>query len=154
MSFLDKVTKAVGDVVDKGKREVDEFVRIQKINGQIGEIEKKITEFRKQIDQTKVEIAEKAVGMVRAGTLTSPDLQAMVDQITGVEQQIAASRRPLSRRRRRSRRSRPRTKPTTQRRLSPQHRPQRPPLQPSSARSAAPRPEPAPFCSQCGTKIA
>ncbi len=33
MSILDRVTKAVGDAVDRGKREVDQFVRIQKING-------------------------------------------------------------------------------------------------------------------------
>ena len=49
MSFLDRVTKAVGDVVDRGKQEVGQFVRIQKINGEIGQMEKKITEFKGQI---------------------------------------------------------------------------------------------------------
>jgi len=90
MSFLDKVTKAVGDAVDKGKKEVDQFVRIQKINSQIGEIDKKIADFKDQIQQTKVQVGEKAVEMMRAGALASPDLQAMVDQITGIEQQISA----------------------------------------------------------------
>ena len=41
MSFLDKVTKAVGDVVDKGKKDVDQFLKIQKVNGEIGAMEKK-----------------------------------------------------------------------------------------------------------------
>jgi predicted nucleic acid-binding Zn-ribbon protein len=92
MSFLDRVTKAVGDVVDRGKKEVDQFVRIQKVNGQIGEIEKKITAFKDQIQQTKVQIGEKAVEMLRAGTLASPDLRAMVDRISGLEHQIGAER--------------------------------------------------------------
>jgi hypothetical protein len=42
MSFFDRVTKAVGDVVDKGKKDVDQFMKIQKINGEIGGMEKKI----------------------------------------------------------------------------------------------------------------
>ena len=88
MSFLDRVSKAVSEAVDRGKREVDEFVRIQKINGEIGEIEKKINEFKAQIQAIKVQIGEKAVEMLRAGSLASPELQAMMDQIAGIEQQI------------------------------------------------------------------
>jgi hypothetical protein len=84
------VYDAAGDVVDRGKKEVDQFMRIQKVNGQIGESEKKIAERRTQIQQFKVDIGEHAVQMLRAGTLTSPELQALVDQITGTEQQITA----------------------------------------------------------------
>lgn len=90
MSFLDRVTKAVGDAVDRGKKEVDQFVRIQKINGQIGESEKKITQCRADIEQVKVNIGEHAVQMLRAGTLQSAELQALVDTIGASEQQITA----------------------------------------------------------------
>jgi uncharacterized phage infection (PIP) family protein YhgE len=90
MSFLDRVTKAVGDAVDRGKKEVDQFMRIQKINGLIGESEKKISQCEAQIQQVKLDIGEHAVQMLRAGTLTSPELQAMVDQIAASEQQVAA----------------------------------------------------------------
>lgn len=90
MSFLDKVTKAVGDAVDKGKKEVDQFMRIQKINGQIGEVEKKIADLKAQIQQTKGLIGDKAVELLRAGTLVSPALQEMADKIAGVEKQILA----------------------------------------------------------------
>ena len=92
MSFLDRVTKAVGDAVDRGKKEVDQFMRIQKVNGLIGESEKKISQCEAQIQQVKLEIGEHAVQMLRAGTLTSPELQAMVEQIAATEQQIAAER--------------------------------------------------------------
>ena len=69
MSILDRVTKAVGDVVDRGKKEVDQFVRIQKINGQIGDLEKNIGESNGQIQQIKVKIGERAIDMLQAGTL-------------------------------------------------------------------------------------
>jgi TolA-binding protein len=90
MSFFDKVTKAVGDVVDRGKAEVDQFMRIQKINGEIGEMEKKIAECKTQIQTATQQAGEKAIALVRSGTIAPPDLKAFVDQITGFEQQIAA----------------------------------------------------------------
>ena len=91
MSFLDRVTKAVGDAVDRGKKEVDHFMRIQKINGQISDVEKKVDDFKAQIRQAKLRIGEMALEMLRAGTLTSSEMQTLLDQITGVEQQIAAA---------------------------------------------------------------
>ncbi|HEX7485473.1 MAG TPA: hypothetical protein VF332_04935 [Vicinamibacterales bacterium] len=89
MSFLDKVTKAVGDVVDKGKKDVDQFMKIQKINGEIGGIETKIAGFKAQIAQAKAEAGSKAIELLRAGTIASPELQAFLEQITGSERQIA-----------------------------------------------------------------
>jgi predicted nucleic acid-binding Zn-ribbon protein len=88
MSFLDRMAKAVTEAVDRGKKEVDEFVRIQRINGEIGDVQKKIKEFQSQIQAIKVQIGEKAVEMMRAGELESPDLQAMMDQIAEIEKQI------------------------------------------------------------------
>jgi hypothetical protein len=91
VSIFDRVTKAVGDAVDRGKKEVDQFVKIQKINGQISEIEKSIGESRTQIQQVKVKIGEMAIEMLQAGTLASPAMKELLDQIAGIDQQIAAS---------------------------------------------------------------
>jgi predicted nucleic acid-binding Zn-ribbon protein len=90
MSILDRVTKAVGDVVDRGKKEVDQFVRIQKINGQIGDLERNIVDSGDQIRQRKQKIGEMAVEMLRAGTLASPEMKAVLDEITAIEQNIAS----------------------------------------------------------------
>jgi len=90
MSILDRVTKAVGDVVDRGKKEVDQFVRIQKINSQIGDLEKKTSAAKGQIQLAKVQIGDLAIEMLRAGTLASPEMTALLDQITGIEQQIGS----------------------------------------------------------------
>ena len=89
MSFFDKVTKAVGDVVDRGKAELDQFKRIQKINGEIGEMEKAIAECKTQIQAATQQAGEKAIALVQAGTIASPDLTGFVDQIAGFEKQIA-----------------------------------------------------------------
>ena len=154
MSFLDKVTKAVGDAVDRGKKEVDQFVRIQKINGQISEIEKKITGFRNQIQQTKVEIGDKAVEMVRAGTLTSPDLQAMVDQISGFEQQIASEQAEIAGKKAEIEKIKAEDEARAAEAAEPAQ-PQAPAAAPLTkfcpqcgAQAGA-----APFCSQCGMKL-
>jgi hypothetical protein len=96
MSILDRVTKAVGDVVDRGKKEVDQFVRIQKINGQIGTIEKSIGESNSHIQQIKVNIGELAIDMLRNGTLSSPEMKALLDQISEIQQQIESFEAELS----------------------------------------------------------
>ena len=99
MSFLDRVTKAVGEAVDRGKKEVDQFVRIQKINGQIGEVEKRINESKAQIQHSTLKIGELALEMLRAGTLVSPEMQVLRDQITGIEQHIAAGETEIAEKR-------------------------------------------------------
>ena len=99
MSILDRVTKAVGDVVDRGKKELDQFVRIQKINGQIGDLEKNIGESNGQIQQIKVKIGERAIDMLQAGTLASPEMKALLEQVSGIQQQIAASEGEITQKR-------------------------------------------------------
>lgn len=88
MGFFDKMSKAVGDVVDKGKREADQFMRIQKIKGEIGEMERKIAGFTAEIAQIKSDAGSKAIQMVRAGALNAAELQPLADRIANLEQQI------------------------------------------------------------------
>jgi hypothetical protein len=90
MSILDRVTKAVGDAVDRGKKEVDQFVKIQKVSSQIGDCERKISHSKTQIQQIMMKIGEQAVEMLRAGTLSSTEMQTLLDQINGFEKQISA----------------------------------------------------------------
>lgn len=99
MSLLDRVTKAVGDAVDRGKKEVDQFVRIQRIYGEISEVEKRIAEFRSQIQQVRQQAGEKAIEMLRSGSVVSPDLQPFLEQVDGIEKQIAAQEVEITRKR-------------------------------------------------------
>jgi septal ring factor EnvC (AmiA/AmiB activator) len=96
MSFLDKVTKAVGDVVDKGKKDVDQFVRIQKINSEIRGIERTVADLQNQIEQAKQAAGEKAIELLRSGALVSPPLQPFVEQVQRFEGQISAERAAIA----------------------------------------------------------
>jgi hypothetical protein len=90
MGFFDKVTKAVGDAVDKTKREADQFMRIQKIKGEIGEVERKIAHLTAEIAQVKADAGAKAIEMLRAGGLNATELQPLADRVATLEQQIEA----------------------------------------------------------------
>jgi hypothetical protein len=103
MSFFDKVTKAVGevvdkgkDVVDKGKKDLDQFMRIQKINGEITAIEAKVAELKTKIQQNNQEAGAKAIALARAQSLTGLDLQVFVDTLTAIEQQVAAEQAAIA----------------------------------------------------------
>jgi len=142
MSILDRVTKAVGDVVDRGKKEVDQFVRIQKINSHIGDLEKTIEQSNGQIREIKTKIGETAIGMLRAGTLASPDISSLADQITGIQQQIASLETEISQKRAEIESLKAEDKAT------------KPPAPDYEAPTVPPPPPPPPqagrFCSQCG----
>jgi wobble nucleotide-excising tRNase len=158
MSLFDRVTKAVGDAVDKGKKEVDQFMRIQKINGLVGESETKIAGFKEQIQQTKVQIGEKAVEMLKAGALASPDLQAFLDRLKGFEEQIAGQEAAIAGHRAEIEKIKAEEEAI---------KPAAPADAPKAAEPAAPEVPPATrvcpqcgaqagtaaFCSQCGTKL-
>jgi|WetSurMetagenome_2_1015567.scaffolds.fasta_scaffold24326_4 hypothetical protein len=173
MSLLDRVTKVVGDVVDRGKKEVDQFVRIQKINSQIRDIEKNIRESSGSIQQIKAGIGEMAIAMVQAGTLSSPEIKELSDQITGIQQQIASSEAEISQKKTEIEQIKaedkspaPQNSPVEDSPVSP------PPPQPSPAVVDSTVPSPPPpaadrlcpqcgvsvkagaFCSECGTKLA
>jgi hypothetical protein len=159
MGFLDKVTKAVGDVVDKGKKDVDQFLKIQKINGEISGFEKKIEGLKGQIDETTKQAGVKAVELVRGGTIASPELQVFVGQIVDLEQQIAAEQDSIV------------AKKAEIERVKAEHEaehaaaapppgpvgsaPVAPPPLPTSPVETAPPPAPAAgkFCMQCGAQL-
>lgn len=96
MGFFDKMTKAVGDAVDKTKREADQFMRIQKIKGEISEVERKIAAFTAEIAQVKADAGAKAIQMVRAGALDAADLQPLADRVASLEQQIQAEQATIA----------------------------------------------------------
>jgi hypothetical protein len=154
MSFLDKMTKAVGDVVDKGKKDVDQFMRIQKINGEISGMEKKIAEFNGQIQQVTQETGAKAIALLRSGTFASAELQPFLEKVIAFEQQIAAEEAAIA------------AKKADIERIKAEHEAEHASVAPASAEPAAPAqpatppplptaaPAPAPgakFCPQCGT---
>lgn len=96
MSFLDRVGKAISETAAKAKQELDQMARINRIKGEIRDIEKKIKDFQDQIRTLKFQAGEKALEMLRSGALQSAELQPFADEIARVEQEIAACREEIA----------------------------------------------------------
>jgi hypothetical protein len=146
MSFLDKVAKAVGDAVDKGKKDVDQFIKIQKINSEIGKMEDKIAELKTQVQKSQQQAGEKAIEHFKAGTLASADLKVYADEVTGFEQQIAAEEAGIAAKK-------AEIEAIKSEREAEQAAP--PPI-PETPPAVTPPPVPAPgakFCQACGAKL-
>jgi hypothetical protein len=92
MSFFDKLTKAVSDTVDRGKKEVDEFMRIQKVRGEIAETERRIQSATNRIGEIEREIGQRTVALLKSGALAQPDLLAMAEPIAEFERDIETAR--------------------------------------------------------------
>lgn len=151
MGFFDKVTKAVGDAVDKGKKDIDQFMRIQKINGEITTIEAKVAELKTEIQQNSQAAGQKAIGLLRAGSFSNPELQVFADKLVAIEQQIAAEQTAIAAKKADIERIKaedaapaapPVPAPAAQ--PAPQAAPPTPPAAPAAAAPMAPPPLPAP----------
>ncbi|MGB9723182.1 MAG: zinc-ribbon domain-containing protein [Chloroflexia bacterium] len=96
MSFLDRVGKAISETAAKAKQELDQMARINRIRGEIRDLEKKIKDFEEQIRAIKFRAGEKALEMLRSGVLESAELQPFADEIARLEQEIAACREEIT----------------------------------------------------------
>jgi hypothetical protein len=88
MSFFDKVTKAVSETVDRGKKEVDQFMRIQKVKGEIGKEEEGIRAATARAQQVKQEIGDEVIARLKAGTLVDAGLQAQAARVAAIDGEI------------------------------------------------------------------
>lgn len=93
---VDKAAKAVSEGVDKAKREADRMSRISHIRGEIRDLEKEVAGKETQIQAAKVQLGEKAMAMLKAGTLADPELQGFSDSVAGFEQEIAVHRAAIA----------------------------------------------------------
>lgn len=96
MSFLDRISKAVSRGVDKAKKEAERMTRVAKIRGEIRELQREIGEQEAQIQAAKVQLGERALEMIKAGSLKAPDLQPIIDQIGEAETQIGAHQEAIA----------------------------------------------------------
>jgi hypothetical protein len=90
MGFFDKVTKAVSDTVDRGKKEVDQFMRIQKIKGEVAQEEQAIRDAGARGQHVRQEIGDQVIARLRSGTLADAELQAQADRVAAIEREIGA----------------------------------------------------------------
>jgi hypothetical protein len=89
MAFFDKLTKAVSDTVDRGKKEVDQFMRIQKVKADIGREEQAIRDAGTRAQQVKQEIGDLVIARLKAGTLADGELRALGDRVAAIDGDVA-----------------------------------------------------------------
>ncbi len=97
MSFLDRVGKAISETAARARQELDQMARINRIRGEIRDIEKKVKDFQEQIRAAQFRAGERALEMLRSGTLQSAELQPFADEIARIEQEIAACQEEIAR---------------------------------------------------------
>ena len=96
MSFLDRVGKAISETAAKTKQEMERMARINRIKGEIRDLEKKIQGFQDQIRAIQLQAGQKALEMLQSGALESAELRPFADEIARLEQEIAACREEIS----------------------------------------------------------
>jgi hypothetical protein len=99
MGFLDKVTKAVSDTVDRGKKEVDQFMRVQKVKGEISQVEAQVASAGARAQQVKIEIGERVIVRLRDGSLAAPELLELADRVAAIDQEIAGCQATIAEKR-------------------------------------------------------
>ena len=93
---VDKAAEVVSEVVDDSKDAIDRMSSVNTLKGEIRDFEKLIEELQAQIQAVKVQLGEKAMGMLKAGTLDDPELHSFIEQVEGFEQQIAGHKEGIA----------------------------------------------------------
>lgn len=88
MSFLDNISKTIGQGIDRAKFEADKF---QKVN----QIRSELSELRKKIDGQRLELSDKATELYRAGQIQSLTLGELIQNIDALRAQITLKEEEL-----------------------------------------------------------
>lgn len=89
MALFDRLSKGVAKAAEQAKFEADKLVRVNKLNAEVSELEKQIT-------QTLVGVGRQALELVERGVIPMPsELEGMASQVQQMESQLAAKRAEL-----------------------------------------------------------
>lgn len=82
MSFLDKLSKGVGEAADRAKFEADKLLRVKRLNSEIGNL-------ANEIEQATLAIGTKAI------ELRIAELEELIQKVETLEAQLAAKKAEL-----------------------------------------------------------
>ncbi|MEM8534400.1 MAG: zinc-ribbon domain-containing protein [Chloroflexota bacterium] len=88
MSFLDNISKTIGQSIDRAKFEADKFQKTNQIRGELSEL-------RKKIDAQRLDLSDKATELYRAGQIQSVTLGEMIQSIDALRAQITLKEEEL-----------------------------------------------------------
>lgn len=88
MSFLDNISKTIGQSIDRAKFEADKFQKTNQIRGELSDL-------RKKMDTQRLELSDKATELYRAGQIQSVTLGEMIQNIDALRAQITLKEEEL-----------------------------------------------------------
>ena len=81
MGFLDNIGKSISQGVDRAKFEAEKFQRTTKLQSEVGEL-------RRQLDTNRLEFADRAIQLFRAGQIQSATLGELLKAIEALQASI------------------------------------------------------------------
>lgn len=81
MGFLDNITKSVSQGIDRAKFEAEKIARIARVQGEIAEV-------RRQMDAKRLELADRAYDLYKAGQITSPTISALAQEVDSMRSSV------------------------------------------------------------------
>jgi len=141
MGFLDNISKTISQGVDRAKFEADKFQKTTRLQNEINEL-------KRQIDANRLEFADRAIQLLRAGQFQSATLGEILKALDALQGSITLKEEELK-----SSQSEAFVDPTPPVGVQAQNVPisSEPPSQARSATAAtpAPAPEGMKFCPNC-----
>lgn len=81
MGFLDNISKTISQGIDRAKFEADKLARVTRVQSEIGDI-------RRQLDTKRLELADRAVDLHKAGQIQSASIAALAREIESMRSAV------------------------------------------------------------------
>lgn len=88
MGFLDNIGKSISQGMDRAKFEADKFQRTAKLQGEISDL-------RRQIDGNRLDFADRAIQLYRAGQIQSATLGELIRVMDSLQASITIKEEEL-----------------------------------------------------------
>ena len=88
MGFLDNISKSISQGVDRAKFEAEKFQKTARIQGELNDL-------KRQIDANRLEFADRAIQLFRAGQIQSASLGELIRAIDALQASITLKEEEL-----------------------------------------------------------
>jgi hypothetical protein len=88
MGFLDNISKSISQGVDRAKFEAEKFQKTARIQSELNEL-------KGRIDANRLEIADRAIQLFRAGQIQSPSLADLIKAIDSLQSSVTLKEEEL-----------------------------------------------------------
>ncbi|MBC8160833.1 MAG: zinc ribbon domain-containing protein [Roseiflexaceae bacterium] len=81
MGFLDNISRSVSQGIDRAKFEAEKIAKIARVQGEISEV-------RRSMDAKRLELADRAYELYKAGQIQSPTIAALAREVDNMRSSV------------------------------------------------------------------